>query len=220
MLPVFRSLIFWKRGISYTWGNMVSHFTVTTMLEVGKTRASYWGSPGRWPHSVGCHLPEWHSIAHDCPRHASCPWPFPRNPFLSLIPFSTSCPISLSQPLIYHSWQAVEQSYFWVYMCPSSSCGLGTCPGSDYLFGLRVPVPGCDGHLANVLCCWLVVTTDHSAISALLAIWGGLLASWASPGTLFISENSTCCPEVRFSQLNADVLFWGNKSINTKWGMA
>lgn len=140
-------------------------FHCHTMLEGGKTRASYWGSSGRWPHSVGCHLPEWHLIAHDCPLHASCPLWFLFWPLASLC---------LSHSFIIHDRQLRSLTLECIcVLAPHVAWEL--VQGATISLGLRVPVPGSDGHLANVLCCWLVVTTDHSAISALLAIWGGLL---------------------------------------------
>lgn len=152
----------------------ISHLIVTVILEVvGKTRARHKGSSGRWPYSVGGRTKiVLESLWLSPPSRL---WAFPRNPFSHLIPFLTSCPIFLSQSLIYRSRQSVEQSYFlsvyvsWLLICTGSLSREWLSP-----YGLQCQCPALMGTLPIIPCCWLVMTTDHSAISALLAIWGGL----------------------------------------------
>lgn len=78
--------------------------------------------------------------------------------------------------------------------------------GATISLGLTAPVPDSHGYLATVPCYWLVVTTDcYLSLSGYLR-WA---ASWANPGTLFISENSICYAEVRVSPINVHVLILG-----------
>lgn len=152
-----------------------SQWIVTTILEVGEARAGWGGGSVRWPHSVGGRIRTvLESPRLSPPVQAACGsspgilpplwfllWPLTPPPCLShsfiiydrpLSSLSDAC-VSVLAPHV--AWELVQ--------------------GATISLGLTVPGPDSHGHLATVPCYWLVVTTDRSAISVRLAIWGGRL---------------------------------------------
>lgn len=187
-----------------------SQWIVTTILEVGEARAGWGGGWGRWPHSVGGRI----RTVLESPRLS----PQCRllvallqesfslfDSFYDLLPHLPVSATHLSFPIgrwavlvtsVRVSWLLLwsgswsrEQLSLW----GSQSQGL-TLMGTLLLF----LVTDLWWRQADRPLCYLS-TPGYLR-------WA---ASWANPGTFFISENSTCYAEVKVSQINGYVLILG-----------
>lgn len=121
-------------------------------------------------------------------------------------------PLSLP-PWLSHSFSIYDRQ--WAFLLSSTYVSwLLVWPGSlsrEWLsfWGSQSQCPG----LMSTLLMFLVADLWWQQTTLLsLHFWPFEVGCFlANPGTLFISEDSTRCTEVRFGQINADVIFWGNK---------